>query len=54
LSHLTQAIDNVVQSNTYPVNRSRIAIHHGSKKLFGPLQPAAFSGHSKSLQPQAP
>src|ERR1700719_5271592 len=36
-----QAINNELRSCNYRVNGSQVAIHHGSKKRFGPLQPAA-------------
>jgi hypothetical protein len=49
--HFMQAINNELPSCNHRVNGSQIAIHHGSKKRFGPLQPAADapSQHSQDI-----
>jgi hypothetical protein len=41
LPHFMQAIDNELPTINHRDNASQIAIHHPSKKRFGPLQPAA-------------
>jgi hypothetical protein len=46
-----QAINNELPSCNHRDNASQIAIHHGSKKRFGPLQPAgdAPPQHSQDI-----